>query len=479
MRRPPSQSMQLRALDHAPVMIRDLAGRITLWTGEMERVYGYSSADCLGQVAHELLATKFPASRSEIEAEVVNRGVWAGELSERRSDGREITVSSRWSLFQEDGLNSVMICNADITDERRRLQEQRLLASIVESSQDAVIGKDLQGKVTSWNRAAEQMFGYAPEEIIGRPVTVLFPDDLIEEEAMILERLRQGDRIEHYETARRRKDGRSVYVSLTISPVFDADGVVIGASKSIRDISERVALNRRLDELQAELLHASRVNEMGQVASAFAHEFNQPLAAISAFVGGARRQVELGNAEMAVAACRKAETEVMRTAAIIARLENFMKKGPMQRQREVLAPVFQDAIALALVGSSAQGLKVEVNIADDAQAAVIDRVQIQQVLVNLIRNAAQATAGQTERTVRISVQPVNADKIQVEVADNGPGLAPEILARLFEPYLTTKSDGMGVGLSLCRSVIQSHGEDMSAENSAEGGAIFRFTLPLL
>ena len=128
------------------------------------------------------------------------------------------------------------------------------------------MGKNLQGIVTSWNGAAARMFGYAPEEIIGRPVTVLFPEHLIGEELMILERLRRGDRIEHYETVRLHKDGSPVHVSLTVSPIFDPNGVVIGASKSARDISDRIMLAKRLDELQAELLHTSRVNDMGLMA---------------------------------------------------------------------------------------------------------------------------------------------------------------------------------------------------------------------
>jgi two-component system, LuxR family, sensor kinase FixL len=350
------------------------------------------------------------------------------------------------------------------------------LASIIASSGDAIVCKDLDGRIGSWSGAAQKMFGYSPDEIIGQPVTVLFPGDLIAEEAMILKRLQRGDRIDHYETVRRHKDGRPVYVSLTISPICDANGMVIGVSKCARDIGQQVALSQRLDELRADLLHASRVNEMGQMASALAHELNQPLAAISAFVGGARRQVELGNAELALAGCVRAETEVMRTAEILRRLGDFMKKGPVGRQTEALPGVFDDAIALALIGPAAHGLKVEVQIADDATSALVDRIQLQQVLVNLIRNAAQAMEGQAVKSVAISVRRLDQEKVAVEVADNGPGLAADILARIFEPYFTTKPDGMGVGLSLCRSILESHGGELFAENAPGGGAVFRFTL---
>ena len=471
-----SQALERQALNQAPVMIRDLNGRIQLWGSGLEQVYGYRSDECLGQLAHVLLDTQFPIPRAEIEAAVRERGAWSGELSERRSDGEAITVSSHWSLLRDRDAASVMICSNDISGVRRALHDHRLLASIVESSQDAVMGKNLQGIVTSWNGAAARMFGYAPEEIIGRPVTVLFPEHLIGEELMILERLRRGDRIEHYETVRLHKDGSPVHVSLTVSPIFDPNGVVIGASKSARDISDRIMLAKRLDELQAELLHTSRVNDMGLMASALAHELRQPLTAIFAYLGTVRRHAEAGDTILAIAACNRAQLEVGRAAAIIGRLGLFLKKDQIQCRTDALAGVLDDAISLASMGSSAKGLKIDVRIDDDAQAALVDRIQIQQVVVNLIRNAAQATEGQAVRSMLISARRQDEHVIAVEVADNGPGLTADVLAHIFEPFYTTKSDGLGIGLSLCRSIVRAHGGDMTAENAAGGGAVFRFTL---
>ena len=166
----------------------------------------------------------------------------------------------------------------------------------------------------------------------------------------------------------------------------------------------------------------------------------------------------------------------MRAAAILGRLGDFMKKDQIRCRGEALAGVLDDAIALAQLGPSAKDLKIEVRIADDAQAALVDRIQIQQVLMNLIRNAAQATEGQAARSMLISARRLDAAVIAVEVSDNGPGLADDVLARAFEPFHTTKPDGMGIGLSLCRSIVRSHGGDMFAGNSDEGGAVFLFTL---
>jgi two-component system sensor kinase FixL len=263
---------------------------------------------------------------------------------------------------------------------------------------------------------------------------------------------------------------------LSVSPIFDANGVVIGASKSARDISERVMLNQRLDQLQAELLHVSRVNDMGQMATAIAHELKQPLTAIAIFLGAARIHLERGDTVLALEGCRKADAEVMRAAAILGRLSDFMKKDQIHLRRESLDGVLDDAITLAQLGPNAKSVKIEVRIGDGAEAALVDRVQIQQVLVNLIRNAAEAMQGRSVKSVLISTRREDDDMIAVEVADSGPGLAADVLAHLFEPFQTTKADGMGIGLSLCRRIVRSHGGEISAGNADEGGAVFRFTL---
>ncbi len=471
-----SQTIERQALDEAPVMVRDLQGRITLWTGGMERVYGYPSATCLGQVAHEMLDTQFPAPRAEIEAEVRGQGAWKGRLLERGSDGNVIAVASRWSLLRDGDDASILICNSDITVEWKTLENHRLLASIVESSQDAVIGKDLWGLITSWNRAAEKMFGYAPEEIIGQPVTALFPKDLIAEEGMILERLRRGDRIENYETIRRHKDGRPVHVNLTVSPILDPNGGVIGASKSARDIGERIALGKRLDELQAELVHISRVNDMGEMASVLAHELAQPLSAISAYVDGARRCLDRGDTALAMEGCKRANGEVVRATEILNRIGNFVRKGPMRFRREALNPIIDDAMTMASLNPIAKGLRIDVQIAADADVALVDKIQLQQVVLNLIRNAAEAMKGQERRLIAISTRRLDPEMIAVEVADNGPGLALDVLAHLFEPFRTTKPEGMGIGLSLCRTIVRAHGGEICVADVSHAGAVFVLTL---
>jgi len=354
--------------------------------------------------------------------------------------------------------------------------ERAFLASIVESSQDAVIGKTLEGVVTSWNRAAEEIFGFTAAEMIGQPVITLFPPDLAAEEPAILAQIRRGERIEPYETVRVHKDGRRLDVSLTVSPIHDGAGSVVGASKIVRDITEQKALRARLAEVQSELLHISRLNDMGQLATAFAHELNQPLSAISAYIGGTRRLIEAGDIARALEGCDRAVAQVARAGEVIRRLRDFVRKGDAQHGAEDLAQAIDEALSLVLIDARRQGLNTVTDIADDASTAFIDKVQFQQVLVNLFRNAAEAMAGPGTKNLIVTTRRLNHERIEVEVADSGPGLAASVIARLFQPFTTTKATGMGVGLSLCRSIVESQGGEITAHNAATGGAVFRFTV---
>ena len=293
---------------------------------------------------------------------------------------------------------------------------------------------------------------------------------------MILEQLRRGERIEHYETVRLTKDGRRIDVSLTVSPIRDASGQVVGASKIVRDVTEQKAMRLRLAEVQNELFHVSRLNDMGQLASAFAHELNQPLSAISAYIGGARRLIETGDTARALEGCDKAVAQVARAGEVIRRLREFVGKSDGHRRVEDLRQTVEEAVALVLIDARREGLLTDLNLPEDARSAFIDKVQIQQVLVNLFRNAAEAMADVERRILTVTTRR-QGDKIAIEVADTGPGLTEPVLSRLFQPFMTTKPSGMGVGLSLCRSIVESQGGDISGWNADSGGAVITFTVP--
>ena len=273
------------ALDHIQAMVRDPEGTINYWGPGLERLYGFSSADAVGRVSHEILKTEFPRSLKEIEGTLFDTGEWRGELLQRKHDGSQVVVASHWSLWRDDEKGQQVTEVNNETEEVTRAY----LASIVESSDDAIVGKTLDGIITSWNKAAERMFGYEAAEICGKAVTLLIPPDRVLEEEEILGRLRRGERIDHFETERVRKDGRTIAVSLTVSPIRDRAGCIVGASKIARDITEQRAAQKQLLELQSELLHAARLGTMGQMAAAITHELSQPLSAINSYLGGIAR----------------------------------------------------------------------------------------------------------------------------------------------------------------------------------------------
>jgi PAS domain S-box-containing protein len=256
------RSDDLLMLSHEPMFVWKLDGAIEFWNAGAERLYGFAPNEALGRSSHSLLQTKFPIEFAELHSELRNKRYWAGELRHICKEGREVIVDSRMQLLRDD---AVLEVNRDITQFKALLatlqeSEQRLrsVAAIVESSDDAIVSKNLDGVITSWNQGAHRVFGYTPEEAIGQPITIVIPGDRQNEEREILTRIRRGERINHFETIRRRKDGSLIFVSLTVSPVKDAGGNIIGASKIARDISEQKRAQEQIATLAREAEHRSK-----------------------------------------------------------------------------------------------------------------------------------------------------------------------------------------------------------------------------
>src|SRR6516164_5609764 len=313
-----------RALDHIQAMVRDPDGTINYWGPGLERLYGFSSADVVGRISHKILKTEFPRSLKEIEETLFDTGQWRGELLHCKRNGSQVVIASHWSLWRDDERGRQVTEVHNETEEVARAY----LASIVESSDDAIVGKTLDGIITSWNRAAQRMFGYEAAEICGKAVTLLIPPDrVLEEEEEILGRLRRGERIDHFETERVRKDGRTIAISLTVSPILDRGGRIVGASKIARDITEQRAAQKQLLELQSELLHASRLGTMGQMAAAITHELNQPLSAVGNYLSGLVRLFSgLEISENVVHAVAEAREQNTRAGEIVRRLRELAVK---------------------------------------------------------------------------------------------------------------------------------------------------------
>jgi PAS domain S-box-containing protein len=261
---------KLLTLSYEPMLAWKLDGPIEFWNAGAERLYGFSPGEAIGQSSHAILQTKFPLPLPQVCAQLRDTGQWSGELHHICKDGREVIVDSRMQLLDD----TVLEVNRDITD-RKQIEnalgeiEQRLRwsASIVESSDDAIVSKNLEGIVTSWNRGAERIFGHTAAEAIGQPITIVIPEDRQDEERDILTRIRRGERIDHFETVRQRKGGSLIVVSLTVSPVKNAEGKIVGASKIARDITEQKRAQERIATLAREAEHRSK-NVLASVQAA-------------------------------------------------------------------------------------------------------------------------------------------------------------------------------------------------------------------
>ena len=334
----------------------------------------------------------------------------------------------------------------------------------------------MHGVILSWNRAAERLFGYTASEVFGQPITVIFPPDRIEEEAIILGRIRSGERVDHYETVRRHKDGQIISVSVTASPIRDASGKVTGASTILRDLTDRNIRDQRIQELQAELAHVQRLNELGQVVSTLVHEVNQPLTAISNYVNACRRLFKAGDQERIESVLNRITDQTNRTRGIVERIRDFVKKRDVQMRAENLSQVIEEAIALTRASVRDRDLTLTVEIEPQGIQVEIDKVQVQQVLFNLLRNSIEAMQDQSRRELVVASSLVQGGMVEISVADLGPGLVDEVRAKLFQPFVTTKVHGMGVGLSVCRAIVEWHGGRLWADDNPSRGTVFRFTV---
>ncbi len=354
------------------------------------------------------------------------------------------------------------------------------LQSILDTVPDAMIVIDERGIVRSFSPAAERLFGWSTAEIAGRNVSLLMPSPHREAHDSYLDR--------YYQTGERRivgigrivvgerKDGTTFPMELAVGEMRTGDGRFF--TGFVRDLTERQQTEARLQELQGELVHVSRLTALGEMASALAHELNQPLTAIANYLKGSGRLLasETAPRELLREAIDKASEQALRAGEIIRRLRDFVARGETERRVESVSKLIEEAAALALVGVREQGVHVRLRLSPEADLVLADRVQVQQVALNLIRNAVDAMADAPRRELTIASEPADGGLVQVSVSDTGPGVSAEVADQLFQPFITTKRTGMGVGLSISRTIIESHGGRIWFENRPDGGAVFSFTL---
>jgi PAS domain S-box-containing protein len=590
------------------------ATTLLYWSEELYRIWGFDplqgvpNREALWQRIHP---DDRDRAREEAEHALREKRSYSLEYRIVLPDGtvKHLETMSHPAFSASGELVEITVTQIDLTERKRAEQAAEQVASIVESSDDAIVSKDLDGVIRTWNRGAERLFGYKAAEVIGRPITILIPPDRLDEEPGILARIRRGEPVDHYETVRRHKDGSQIDISLTVSPTRDAKGAIVGASKIARDITERKRAEQalresegkfrdyaetasdwfwetgpdhkftqltenafgsdpagrigtarsdhaldletepekwrllnatidsrkpfrdfiyccvggngspmyvkasgkpvfdtngefrgyrgtgtdvttlmraqeeheRLRRLESDLAHMNRLTMMGELAASLAHEITQPIATARNNARAAMRFLDrnppdLGEVREALA-CIVDDAD--RAGDIIDRIRDHIKKAPPRKGRFDLNKAINEVIALAESAITTNGVSVRTRLAEALFPVQGDRVQLQQVALNLILNAVEAmsTVEAGPRELLISTEQPQTGGVLVSVCDSGPGIDPDHVDRVFEAFYTTKSSGVGMGLSICRSIIDAHGGRLWADMNASRGAVFRFTLP--
>jgi two-component system sensor kinase FixL len=364
---------------------------------------------------------------------------------------------------------------------RNALAREAHLQSILDTVPEAMIVIDEFGNMQSFSSAAERLFGCKAADVIGKNIKILMPEPYQSSHDEYIKRYRHTGERRIIGIGRvvvgQRMDGSTFPMELAVGEMRSGDRRFF--TGFIRDLTERQQTEQRLQELQSELVHISRLTAMGEMASTLAHELNQPLAAISNYLKGSQRILDGDSTEQLPLlrdALGKASEQAMRAGQIIRRLRDFVARGESERRVESITKLVEEASALALVGVKDRGIRVQFKFDPQVDLVLADRVQVQQVLLNLIRNAMDAMEESEVRDLAVAVAPEGQGQVRVSVADTGPGIAPEIADHLFQPFITTKVQGMGVGLSISRTIIEAHNGRIWAESNANGGTTFNFTL---
>lgn len=474
--------------DYAIYML-DPEGRVSMWNDGARRLFGWHEEEMLGRHYERLFdALDNAAGRPRLQlAKAARDGSFRDRSLQLRKDGSHFLADATLSRIRDEhgvliGFGRVV---HDITDEdewRRMIAaNETQMRLILETIPDAMVVIDETGAIQSFSAAAEKLFGYSVPEVLGHDVGLL----MVEADAM-----RHGDEMACYGASGhgnvvghsrrvigRRKDGSTLPLELAVGEARLGDRRVF--TGFMRDLTRRERADAQLRELQNELARLSRIWAVGTMATALAHDLNQPLAAITNYVQACAQMAKQGDSESADAMCdalAAAGQEALRAGAIVQRLREFIARGELALSREQPDLLARQSCALVMPGSAQPNVVCRVVMPDDVNPVLIDRVQIQQVLVNLLRNAIEAVGANGTITITATEQ---WDMMRISVIDNGPGIAPDIASALFDPFSTTKSTGMGLGLSICRAIVEAHGGILWHETVPEGGTAFHFTVPMV
>lgn len=475
------------AQDYAILLI-DPSGNIATWPSGAERLLGWKAEEAIGR--HFSIFSADPDAHAIATAELesaMETGRFSREKWQCRADRSEFLADvSITPIFDEEGTHRgfakvIHDVTALRANERALERREKHLQSILATIPDAMVVIDDKGAIISFSSAAERLFGHREEDVVGRNVSMLMPSpDRERHESYIRRYLESGTpriigigRI----VSGLRADGSTFPMKLSVGEVHTEEVRLF--TGFVQNLTERRDFEEKLEQIKSELIHVSRLSAMGTIASTLAHELNQPLTAIASYGEAAAALLE-SDSETDRAALREAvedmAAQALRAGRIVRRLRQFVSRGEFAKTIEDLPSVIDEASALALVGTREQGIATRFNYAPGATPVLIDRVQIQQVLLNLMRNAVEAMADSPVRELTVSTAIESDSMVRVSVRDTGPGIDPKVRGSLFEAFNSSKSEGMGLGLSICRTIIEAHGGQIRALDCAGGGTEFQFTL---
>lgn len=465
-------------------------GVVWSWNVGSERIFGWREDEIRGRHFSILFTPEEIADRKpEAElAAVRETGRYEGRSIRLRKDGSRFVANVTMTPLRSTSgavqgfAKVVRDMTQQLAAEDALKAREAHLRSILETVPDAMIVIDEKARIQSFSATAVRQFGYEPDEVVGKNINILMPAPYREQHDGYIQRyLSTGERriigIGRVVVGQR-KDGSTFPMELAVGEMHSSGSRYF--TGFIRDLTERQKTETRLQELQSELVHMSRFTALGEMASTLAHEINQPLTAIANYLKGCRRILERMKGDQVPLlrdGVNLAAEQALRAGQVIRHLREFVARGESEHHIEPLPKLIEEASALALVGAKEKGVRIVFRFDPGARLVLADRIQIQQVLLNLIRNAIEAMQDVPRRELVIATSASRAEQtIAISVSDTGTGLAPEVAEQLFQPFITTKAHGMGVGLSICRTIVESHGGKIWAESGPGSGTKFTFTL---